>query len=34
MNKVNGEYPTHTYTKTYINTNQCWGVLLGLKYSF
>ena len=34
MNKVNGEYPTQTYTKTYINTNQCWGVLLGLKYSF
>ena len=34
MNKVNGEYPTHTYTETYINTNQCWGVLLGLKYSF
>ena len=34
MNKVNGEYPTQTYTETYINTNQCWSVMLGLKYSF
>ena len=34
MNKVNGEYPTETFTETYINTNQCWSVLLGLKYSF
>jgi len=34
MNKVNGEYPTATYTNTYINTNQCWSLLLGLKYSF
>ena len=34
MNKVNGEYPTETYTNTYINTNQCWSLLLGLKYSF
>ena len=34
MNKVAGEYPTETFTETYINTNQCWSVLLGLKYSF
>ena len=34
MNKVNGEYPTQTFTETYINSNQCWSVLLGLKYSF
>ena len=34
MNKVNGEYPTETFTETYINSNQCWSVLLGLKYSF
>ena len=34
MNKVNGEYPTETYTETYINSNQCWSLLLGLKYSF
>ena len=34
MNKVNGEYPTQTYTETYTNTNQCWSVMLGLKYSF
>ena len=34
MNKVNGEYPTETFTETYINTNQCWSVMLGLKYSF
>jgi len=34
MNKVNGEYPTETFTETYINTNQCWSLLLGLKYSF
>ena len=35
MNKdIDGEYPTHTYTQTYINTNQCWSLMLGLKYSF
>jgi len=34
MNKVNGEYPTETYTETYINTSQCWSLVFGLKYSF
>ena len=34
MVKVNGEYPTQTYTETYINTNQCWSLMFGLKYSF
>ncbi len=35
MNKVNGEYPTQTYTKyNETNYNQCWSVMLGLKYSF
>ena len=34
MNKVNGEYPTETFTETYINSNQCWSLMLGLKYSF
>ena len=34
MNKVNGEYPTETFTNTHINTNQCWSLMLGLKYSF
>ena len=35
MNKdIDGEYPTSTYTQTYINTNQCWSLMLGLKYSF
>jgi hypothetical protein len=34
MNKVNGEYPTETYTETYINSNQCWSLMFGLKYSF
>lgn len=34
MVKVKGEYPTETYTETYINTNQCWSLMLGLKYSF
>ena len=35
MNKLkNGEYPTNTFTNTYINTNQCWSVMLGLKYRF
>ena len=34
MVKVNGEYPTETYTETYINTNQCWSLMFGLKYSF
>ena len=35
MNKdIDGEYPTSTYTQTYINTDQCWSLMLGLKYSF
>ena len=34
MNKVDGEYPTETFTNTYINTNQCWSLMFGLKYSF
>ena len=35
MNKVDGEYPTDTYTRYDVkNTNQCWSVLFGLKYSF
>ena len=35
MNKdIDGEYPTSTYTQTYKNTNQCWSLMLGLKYSF
>ena len=34
MNKVNGEYPTETFTNTHINTNQCWSLMFGLKYSF
>ena len=34
MNKVNGEYPTETFTNTHINADQCWSLLLGLKYSF
>lgn len=34
MNKVNGEYPTETFTNTYLNTDQCWSLMFGLKYSF
>jgi hypothetical protein len=34
MNKVNGEYPTEAFTETYKNTNQCWSLMFGLKYSF
>ena len=35
MNKVNGEYPTNTYTRNdATNYNQCWSLVLGLKYSF
>ena len=35
MNKVNGEYPTQTYTRyNETNSNQCWSLMLGLKYSF
>ena len=34
MNKVDGAYPTKTYTK-YINLpTECWQVLLGIKYYF
>ena len=34
FNKVNGEYPSQTYTNCYINTAECWQVLLGVKYCF
>ena len=34
MNKVNGEYPTQTYTNTHIKSDQCWSLVFGLKYSF
>ena len=34
FNKVNGEYPTQTYTNCYIDTGECWHVLLGIKYLF
>ncbi|MBR3699687.1 MAG: TonB-dependent receptor [Bacteroidales bacterium] len=35
MNKINGEYPTNTYTRNdATNYNQCWSFVLGLKYSF
>jgi hypothetical protein len=35
MNKdVDGEYPTSTFTQTHKNTNQCWSLMFGLKYSF
>ena len=35
MNKINGEYPTNTYTRNdATNYNQCWSVVFGLKYSF
>ncbi len=34
MNKIDGAYPTQTYTK-YINLpTECWQVLLGIKYFF
>lgn len=35
MNKVDGEYPTDTYVRYNTdNYNQCWSVMLGVKYSF
>ncbi len=34
MNKVDGAYPTQTYTKYLKNTSECWHVLLGIKYFF
>ncbi len=34
MNKVNGEYPTETYSTYYKNTAECWKVLIGIKYFF
>ena len=35
MNKIDGEYPTQTYTRyNETNSNQCWSFVLGLKYSF
>lgn len=34
MNKVDGAYPTQNYTKSYMNTSECWLVLFGIKYMF
>ena len=35
MNKVDGEYPTETFTRTNMkDSDQCWAIMLGLKYSF
>ena len=34
MNKVDGAYPTETYTKYLNKTYECWQVLLGIKYFF
>ena len=35
MNKIDGEYPTSTYDRyNETNTNQCWSLMFGLKYSF
>ena len=34
MAKVNGEYPTKNYTKTYSITDECWRVMFGIKYFF
>ena len=34
FNKVDGNYPTKTYTNYFKNTAECWQVLLGLKYFF
>ena len=34
MNKVDGAYPTETYTKYLNKTYECWLVLLGIKYFF
>ena len=34
FNKVDGAYPTKTYTNYYKNTSECWQLLLGLKYFF
>ena len=34
FNKVDGNYPTKTYTNYFKNTAECWQVLLGLKYYF
>ena len=33
MNKINGDYPTKTWTYNH-NYNQCWGMRIGLKYYF
>ena len=34
FNKVDGNYPTKTYTNYFKNTAECWQVLLGIKYFF
>jgi hypothetical protein len=34
FNKVNGEYPTQTYSTYLKNTAECWQVLIGIKYFF
>ena len=34
FNKVNDVYPTQTYTNFFKHTDECWQILLGLKYFF
>ena len=34
MNKIDGAYPTQTYTKRINLPTECWQVLLGIKYFF
>ena len=34
MNKVDGAYPTSTWTKFYTDPTECWQLLFGLKYFF
>ena len=34
MNKVDGAYPTQTYTKHIALPTECWQVLIGIKYFF
>ena len=34
FNKVDGAYPTKTYTNYFEKTSECWQLLLGLKYFF
>jgi len=34
MNKVDGAYPTETYSKWPTSNSQCWSILFGFKYFF